>query len=62
MKSPCTTCTERHLGCHSKCEHYQEFNEHNKKRLKTIQKNKYEFYNYFSYINYKKRNIKSKEC
>ena len=24
-KAPCKECTERHLGCHSTCDSYQEY-------------------------------------
>ena len=25
MECKCKGCTERHVGCHSECEHYKEF-------------------------------------
>ena len=36
IKAPCKNCPDRELGCHGKCEKYQEYrtkvNEYNKKK------------------------------
>lgn len=32
MKSPCLGCTERAVGCHSKCDRYIAYDEENKAR------------------------------
>lgn len=32
--SPCKDCADRYLGCHSKCESYQEFYKKNQEEYK----------------------------
>ena len=37
VKSPCIKCTERQLGCHSKCNKYKQF----RIDLSVVRKNEY---------------------
>lgn len=39
MKKPCLDCQDRHIGCHSKCDNYQD-------SLKQYDKSKYEYMAY----------------
>lgn len=34
MKTPCKDCEKRHVGCHGRCEKYQEYYKANQERLK----------------------------
>lgn len=41
MKSPCFRCTNRQLGCHSKCEQYKNFKEIFRKMTKEREIDRY---------------------
>lgn len=41
MKTPCYKCTEREVGCHSKCDRYIEFREKLDKENKARLEDKY---------------------
>lgn len=46
-KAPCKECTERHIGCHGKCEAYKAFQEYNAKISETKRKEfEYKLYKY----------------
>lgn len=45
MMSPCYECKERHSGCHSNCELYDEFKKKNQKQ-RDARKAECQFYNY----------------
>lgn len=45
MKAPCKDCNKRYVGCHGRCEKYQEYYKANQQRLDEIKKaNEYDQY------------------
>jgi hypothetical protein len=39
IKCPCKDCTKRYLGCHDKCQPYQDYKRNNRK-AKIVEENK----------------------
>lgn len=46
MTSPCKDCTDRHDGCHGKCERYQAF----RTEIEERKPNNYADYDYRRYV------------
>lgn len=40
VKPPCKDCTERYVGCHSKCAAYKSYSEENQRLREKIQNEK----------------------
>lgn len=59
-KAPCRYCEEREVGCHSKCEKYQEYYRDNEKFKAEKLKRKEEEYITRYYVKDNKRRMKGK--
>lgn len=56
IHNQCLGCTDRYVGCHSKCEKYKAYKEEMAKFDETVNKSREKYSNYVSY-KYKNMNI-----